>query len=330
MPQQMLLSSIFEIPLFASTARTAGLQKLSQLADFVEEPAEVTSDHAAGVVASIAGSSKYTESFYAAAKEMRVIARWGVGYDQVNVDLATKHGVIVTVTPVHMSTVAEYTIGQWFAAMKRTYTLNRMAHSGDFGLVKTYEIEGTALGLYGCGRIGQEVARRARPLLGDTGRLLLYDLRSDIGDIAARYGAEVANDPRELFEQSDVVSLHVSGDDTIVNYDLLAAMQPHASVINPSRGNLVNDKDMKRALDEDKLFYYIVDDPPNGRRDIHVGHPRVICTNHNGGIAEQSVARLDQTTFQQVTDVIHGRPPQHILNTDVLDHPRVKEFLQDE
>jgi phosphoglycerate dehydrogenase-like enzyme len=327
MPQKILLSSIFEVPLFASTGRTEGLQKLSQLVDFVDEPAEVTSDHAEGVVASIAGGAKFTESFYTHAKQMRLIARWGVGYDQVNVDLATEHGVIVTVAPVHMKTVAEYTIGQWFAAMKRTFTLNRMAHGGDFGQVKTYEIEGSALGLFGCGRIGQEVARRARPLLGDQGRLLIYDLRPDIGDIAARYGAEVVNDPRELFEQCDVVSLHVSGDDTVVNYDLLTAMQPHASVINPSRGDLVNDKDMKRALDEDKLFYYIVDDPPNGRRALHTGHPRVICTNHNGGNTVQSVARLDQTTIQQVTDVIHGRQPEHILNTDVLDHPRVKEFL---
>ena len=79
MPQQMLLSSIFEIPLFASTARTAGLQKLSQLADFVEEPAEVTSDHAAGVVASIAGSSKYTESFLRGCQGDagdRAVGRW--------------------------------------------------------------------------------------------------------------------------------------------------------------------------------------------------------------------------------------------------------------
>jgi phosphoglycerate dehydrogenase-like enzyme len=53
----------------------------------------------------------------------------------------------------------------------------------------------------------------------------------------------------------------------------------------------------------------------------------VICTNHNGGITKQSVARLDQATFQQVTDVIHGRQPEHILNTDVLDPSRAKEFL---
>ena len=328
MPNKLLLTPILNNPRFASEARAEGLKELSQWLEFVHEPTKVTTDHADGVVASIAGGSTYTESFYEAARDMRIIARWGVGYDQVNVDLATKHGVIVTIAPVHMQTVAEYTIGQWFATMKRIYTLNQMAHSGDFDLLQTYEIAGTTLGLYGCGRIGQEVAKRARPLLGEQGRLLIYDLRPDRSEIAAQYDAEVVDQPRDLFEQSDVVSLHISGDDTIVTFDLLSAMQPHASVINPSRGNLVNDADMKRALDEGKLFYYIVDDPPNFSRAVYLGHPRVICTNHNGGIAKQSVARLDQTTFQQVTNVLHHRKPEHILNTKVLDHPRVQEFLK--
>ena len=66
----------------------------------------MTAEHAEGVVASIAGGSRYTEDFYRAAKDLRIVARWGVGYDQVNVDAATEHGVIITVTPVHMDTVA--------------------------------------------------------------------------------------------------------------------------------------------------------------------------------------------------------------------------------
>jgi len=279
------------------------------------------------VVASIAGGSRYTEGFYRAAKDLRIIARWGVGYDQVNVDVATEHGVIITITPVHMETVAEYTIAQWLATLKRTYTLNRNSHAGDFSLMRTYEAQGSTLGLYGCGRIGQEVAQRARPLLGPNGRLLIYDVRPDIAAIAAKYDATVVDNPRVLFQESDTVSLHVSGDNTVVDYDLLRAMKPHALLINPSRGNLVDDKAVNRAIDEEHLYYYVVDDPANGPREIHKGHERIICTNHNGGIAVESVIRLDQTTFAQVTDTLHGRRPDHILNTEVLDHPKVKGFL---
>jgi lactate dehydrogenase-like 2-hydroxyacid dehydrogenase len=327
MTQKILVSSILQAPVFASEAREQGLQALSQLGELVEEPPELTVEHAEGVVASIAGGSRYTEDFYRAAKDLRIVARWGVGYDQVNVAAATEHGVIITVTPVHMDTVAEYTITQWLATLKRTYTLNLNSHAGDFAAIRTYEAQGSTLGLYGCGRIGQEVAKRARPLLGPTGRLLIYDLRPDIAEIAAKYDATVVDHPRALFEESDTVSLHVSGDETIVDYDLLCAMKPHASLINPSRGNLVNDEAANRAIEEKRLCYYVVDDPVNGPRAIHKDNPRIICTNHNGGITVESVIRLDQTTFAQVTDTVHGRRPDHILNPEVLEHPKVKGFL---
>lgn len=328
MANKILISSIFDMPVFESEARKQGLQTLSQLGEFVPEPPELTAEHSEGVVASIAGGSRYTEGFYRAAKDLRIVARWGVGYDQVNVDVATEHGVIITITPVHMETVAEYTIAQWLTTLKRTYTLNRNSHAGDFSLQRTYEAQGSTLGLYGCGRIGQEVAKRARPLLGPHGRLLIYDVRSDISEIAAQYDATVVDSPQILFQESDTVSLHVSGDDTIVNYELLCAMKPHASLINPSRGSLVNDRDVNRAIAEERLYYYVVDDPVNGTREIHKDHPRIICTNHNGGIAVESVIRLDQTTFSQVTDTLQGRRPDHILNPQVLDHPKVKGFLE--
>jgi D-3-phosphoglycerate dehydrogenase len=112
-----------------------------------------------------------------------------------------------------------------------------------------------------------------------------------------------------------------------VTYDLLSRMQPHASLINPSRGNLVDDEAVNRAIKEDKLYYYVVDDPVNGPREIHKNHPRIICTNHNAGISVESTMRLDAKGIEQVTDAIQGRRPQHMLNPTVLDHPRVKAWL---
>ena len=87
---------------------------------------------------------------------------------------------------------------------------------------------------------------------------------------------------------------------------------------------------MRRAIDEERLYYYVVDDPVNGPRAIHKDHPRIICTNHNGGITVESTIRLDRMTFEQVTDVVQGRKPKHILNPAVLDHPRVRGFLGQE
>lgn len=314
-------------PEFASPARRAGLERLAALAAVEEQPPELTAANAAGVVAVIADSAPFRDSFYAAAEELRLVARWGVGFDQVNVAAATRHGVLITITPVHMDTVAEYTIAQWLAAMKRTWTLNRNAHRGAAQVLRCYDAQGSTLGLYGFGRIGQEVARRARPLLGAAGRLLVYDIRPDAGELAARFGAVPVAAPEELFRQCDTVSLHVSGDATVVGREQLALMQPHASLINPSRGNLVDDAAVRAALEEQQLYCYVVDDPLTGPRAIHRAHPRVIATNHSAGITVESSARLDAATFDQVTAAVAGRRPAHVLNPEALDHPRVRSWL---
>ena len=324
---RIYISRQLQNPEFATDERQAGLARLGELADLNDLPADLTPADAAGVVAVIADGTPFPDAFYAAAGDLRVVARWGVGFDQVNVAGATRYGVLITITPVHMDTVAEYTIAQWFATMKRTYTFNRMAHQGDARLIRCYDVQGSCLGLYGFGRIGQEVAKRAVPLLGDGGRLLVYDIRDDIDALAARFGAEAVATPEELFRRCDTVSLHVSGADTIVGSQQLSLMQAHASVINPSRGNLVDDAAALRAVDEGKLFYYVVDDPVDGPRAIYRDHPRIIATNHSGGITLESSNRLDAKTFEQVTDAVHGRQPDHVLNPEALDHPKVRGWL---
>ena len=316
-------------PEFDSDARQAGIGRLGELAAVEDLPADLTPADAKGVVAVIADGTPFPDGFYAAAEDLRVVARWGVGFDQVNVPGATRYGVLITVTPVHMDTVAEYTIAQWMATMKRTYTFNRMAHSGDSRVIRCFDVQGSCLGLYGFGRIGQEMAKRAVPLLGERGRLLVYDIRDDIAEVAARFGAEAVAEPEELFRRCDTVCLHVSGADPIVGYEQLALMQPHASMINPSRGTLVDDAGAHRAVEEGKLFYYVVDDPVDGPRAIHRDHPRIIATNHSGGITVESSARLDAKTFEQVTDGVHGRQPEHLLNPEALDHPRVRAWLRE-
>jgi len=82
-----------------------------------------------------------------------------------------------------------------------------------------------------------------------------------------------------------------------------------------------------RAIQEEKLYYYVVDDPVNDTRAIHKDHPRIICTNHNAGITVESTMRLDGKGIEQVTAAIQGRKPEFILNPEVLAHPKVKSWL---
>ena len=327
MPKKILLSRLFYNDDFDSEPRRNGLAELAEYGTLSQHPDELTEEHAEDVIAVLAGGPQVRESFYEAAKDLRIIARWGVGFETVNVDLATNYGVIITLAPAHLDTVAEYAIAQWFATHKRLYTINERAHGGDASLMRNFDVNGSTLGIYGLGRIGQEVAVRAKPLLGEEGRLLVYDIRPDIKELAAKFDAEAVDDPMTLFEECDTISLHVAGADPIVTYECLCAMKPHASLINPSRGNLVDDGAVNRAMREERLFYYVVDDPLSGPRAIHKGHPRIIATNHFAGITVESSIRLDLCTIGQAIDALNGREPAHILNRDVLDHPRVKGFL---
>ena len=120
MSGKIYLSPAFKNPEFACESRSDGIARLGQLARVEDQPAELTDKEADGVVAVIADSAPFRDSFYETAADLRIVARWGVGFDQVNVAAATRHGVLITVTPVHMDTVAEYTIAQWMATLKRT------------------------------------------------------------------------------------------------------------------------------------------------------------------------------------------------------------------
>ena len=142
------------------------------------------------------------------------------------------------------------------------------------------------------------------------------------------FGAEVASKPEELFTWCATESLHVSGADPVVRYEQLSLMQPHASLLNPSRGNLVDDAAVLHAINEGKMFYYVVDDPLDGPRAVFRKHPRIISTNHSGGITMESAARLDRKTFEQVNDAIHGKKPDYILNPEALNHHKVRSWLR--
>jgi phosphoglycerate dehydrogenase-like enzyme len=126
MSRRILLSANMRNPEFDSDSRRKGLAGLADVASVDYYTGELTENDADGVVGVIASSSLIHESFYEAAADLRIISRWGVGYEKVNLEAATRHGVIVTISPEHMVTVAEYAIAQWMATLKRVYTLNQL------------------------------------------------------------------------------------------------------------------------------------------------------------------------------------------------------------
>ncbi len=219
--------------------RQQAIGRLAEFADIDHYTGELTADQGHDVIGVIASSLLIHPEFYDAATDLRIIARYGVGFESVNLDKASESGVLVTTAAEHIDTVAEYAVAQWLATSKRVYTDEwRNAHAGEFALMGTREIRGSTLGIYGFGRIGQAVARLALPLLGTEGRLLVHDVRDDIEDLAVRFGAEAVGDPIDLFARSDCITLHLAGGETVIHDEHLQAMQPHASLVNAASGGV--------------------------------------------------------------------------------------------
>ena len=198
---RILLSPIWSLQDFECSERQRAIARLAEFADIDHYTGELTADQGHDVIGVIASSLLIHPEFYDTATDLRIIARYGVGFESVNLEKATESGVLVTTAAEHIDTVAEYAVAQWLATSKRVYTLNRNAHAGESALMGTREIRGSTLGIYGFGRIGQAVARLALPLLGTEGRLLVHDIRDDIEELAASLGAEAVVKPALWFVQ---------------------------------------------------------------------------------------------------------------------------------
>lgn len=198
-------------------------------------------------VAVVAGSEPYTARVLAALPQLRVIARWGVGFDAVDLQAADAQKIVVATTPgCNHHAVAEHSLALLFAVARGFPRLDQQARAGTWVRIPLPRLMGKTLGLVGLGRIGQAVATRA---IGVGMQVLAYDPAPD-QKFVEQWKIELT-DLDTLLSRSDHVSLHLpSGPQTkhIINRNTLARMKPGAILINTSRGPLVNEADLVEAL----------------------------------------------------------------------------------
>ena len=200
-----------------------------------------------GVTASLAGSEPYTRRVLEANPGLRVIARAGVGYDAVDLTAASAQGIAVTYAPgTNHKAVAEQTFGLMLALGKELMTQNTALRSGRWLRRPSLPLRGRTLGIIGLGRIGKEVALRARAFAMPT---LANDIQPDL-DFAAQLDIQMVSLER-LLAESDFVSLHVpltSLTRRLMNQRTLAQMKATAFLINTARGPVVCEADLVEAL----------------------------------------------------------------------------------
>lgn len=277
------------------------------------------------VEAVIAGSEPYTAAVIEGSPRLRIIARAGVGFDAVDLEAATRHGVAVTTTPgANHHAVADQTLAFLLALARSVFTFDASVRAGRWERFSPPSLKGATLGIIGFGRIGQSVAQRAR---GFELQLLAHDPYAD-SDRARELGVTLV--PLEaLLRSSDFVSLNcLVTEETrgLINRNTLALMKPTAKLINTARGELVEEAALVEALRAGRLAGAALDvfaveplplDSPLRTLD------RVIFAPHIAGLDSLSFHLMTQMAAQACVEVLNGGWPEAwIVNPQARAHRR--------
>ena len=251
----------------------------------------------------------------AAGPDLRVVANFAVGYDNVDLGACRERGVVVTNTPgVLTNATAELALGLTVAAARRAREAEDTLRAGNWtgwdpGAMLGLELSGATFGIVGLGRIGRRYAELVRPLAGT----LLYAAQSAKPDAEADLGADRV-ELGELLERSDVVSLHAPGGDAtrhLIGRDELGMMQAHAILVNTARGTLVDSAALAEALGAGHIGAAgldVYEREPGVPREL-IEAPRCVLLPHIGSATGKARDGMAALAARNAISVLEGEAP---------------------
>ena len=284
-----------------------------------EQLQEAIGDYDALVIRS---DSRVTPEVLARAKRLKVVGRAGVGLDNVDIPAATKAGVIVMNTPDgNTISAAEHTMALMLS-MARSVP---QAHASlkdkkwERGKFMGVEMYGKTLGVIGLGRIGGEVAKRARAF---GMRILAFDPYCS-AEKAGEIGAELTSIP-EILKQADFITVHVpktKETSNLLGAKELASCKKGVRLINVARGGIYDEKALAEAIVSGHVAGAAMDvfteEPPTGNPLLDL--PQVIVTPHLGASTEEAQNNVAVVVAKQILDALHGRTVANAVNLPSID-----------
>ena len=264
-----------------------------------------------------------------AAADLKIISRWGVGYDAVDVATATRLGIVVANTRGLLDeAVADYTFALLLSLARQIPAGVATVRAGEWKQAWGVDVHGQTLGLVGFGPIGQAVARRARG----------FNLRVLVCDPAR------SADPKwpdvefvtcdHLLAESDFVSLHTALTPQtrgLIGEAQLRKMKPSALLINAARGALVDEMALTKALKEGWIAGAAMDvfqaEPLLSDHSFRK-LPNVLLTPHQASFARQTAERVSLAAVQAIVDLMQGQRPKSVVNPEVFDSPALRASLR--
>ena len=270
----------------------------------------------------LATYAKITAEMIRQMTRCRIISRFGIGVDNVDVPAATERGIVVTKVPDYcIDEVSDHTMALLLSAVRKIPFANSLVHAGKWempAVVPIHRLRGTVLGLVGFGRIPQLVAPKAKSF---GMRVVSHDpyIPKDIFERAGVESVEFA----ELLKISDYVSIHsplLPETQGLFNAGTFRQMKPHAYLINTARGPIVDEAALAQALDAGQLAGAALDvmpeEPPTDSPLF--GRANVIITPHTSFYSEESLVDLQTKAAEEVVRVLKGEAPKNPVNPEAL------------
>lgn len=271
--------------------------------------------HLGSTTAWVAGTAPVTAELLDLAPHLKVVARYGVGVDAVDLAAATARGIVVTNTPgANSAAVADHAVALMLVGLRHLLQSDRAVRSGDWSPRRGRELGHSTVGIVGAGRIGREVARRVSAfgarVVGSDPYLTDAQLTAD--------GFEAAS-LESLASTCDVISLHAPGGVPLVTAGFLAMTSPDTILVNTARATLVDEDAVATALRERRLGFYAADTVGREGGDLSSLlvaadlADRTAFTPHIAAQTLEAVDAMSRSAAQAVLDVLGGRHPEHVV-----------------
>lgn len=259
-----------------------------------------------------------TEKAIAGLDHCKVISRYGVGYDNVDVKAATAAGIRVTNVPDYcMEDVSDHALAMLLSALRHIAKKDSEIRQGNWNIRGTsFRLQGKVLGVVGAGRIGRALIRKVSGF--GLNEILVYDPYVSGEELALLGVKQVSME--ELLSKSDFVSLHMAATpDTkgMIGQKALSLMKKNAILVNVSRGSLVDDKALLAALQNRQILAAALDthnQEPLGADSPFCKLDNVTLTDHTAYSTVEGVDELKTKAAQNVVDVLLGREPKYPVN----------------
>ncbi|KAF2259508.1 D-3-phosphoglycerate dehydrogenase [Lojkania enalia] len=274
----------------------------------------------------VRSETKVTADLLEAARKLKVVARAGVGVDNVDVVSATKHGIIVVNSPSgNINAAAEHTIALMMAVARNIgdASASTKASKWERGRLVGIEAKGKTLGIIGLGKVGLTVARIAN---GFGMRLIAYDPYAN-PTLAAAASVTLKSSLAEILKESDFLTLHtplIASTKGMIGAAELATMKPTARILNVARGGMIDEDALVAALDAGTIAGAGIDvftsEPPQTDSSASrlIAHPKVVATPHLGASTKEAQENVSIDVCEQVVSILSGELPRSAVNAPII------------